>query len=44
MCEMVVAFVNLEGDSSSRTHMFIEVMGIMTITTGGMERIKQQWE
>jgi hypothetical protein len=41
---MVVPYVNLEGDSSSRTHMFIEVVGIMIITSGGMERTKQQWE
>jgi hypothetical protein len=41
---MVVPFVNLEGDNSSRTHMFIEVMSIMTVTSGGMERTKQQWE
>jgi hypothetical protein len=24
--------------------MLLEVMGIMTITSGGMERTKQQWE
>ncbi len=44
MYEMVVPSINLEGGSSFRPHMFIEVMGIMTITSGGMERTKQQWE